>query len=70
MTSDIDIARNRPHSYHGPFKGLAVYSSDEAFDLRNIRITVESKFKEDPQTRICTGRFVRGGDMCLFKGAM
>lgn len=54
MSSDIDVARNRPHSYHGPFKGLAVYSNRDAFDLRNIRISVEAEYQIDPQTRICT----------------
>lgn len=56
MTTEIDVARNKPHSYHGPFKGLAVYSSDEPFDLRNVRLSVQSDDSDDMQTRICTGK--------------
>ena len=55
-SNDLDVARNRPHTYRGPFKGLAVYSRDQPIDLRNIRVSVETEYATDPQTRICTGK--------------
>ena len=32
-----------------------MYSREQPFDLRNIRVRVEAEYTTDPQTRICTG---------------